>query len=272
MRSFITIILTTFSVTIASAQNNKVQIPVPGATGILTIDAVDSSIEIKGYTGDQIEFEPIPEDKSKRTPVDLVFDVSRSKDHITISTNKRRSKGIKAVLKVPSQYSVNVKTIYGESVSIDNINGDISVYAHAGNISLTGVSGSLDLYSANGQITVDATSLSTTVPSIITNVYGDIKLILPSSVKATLEINSNSKKMNTEFELKQLVHESTAANDLQQHAESLKNSESSSDDKQKAIDYILNYNSSVGKTINGGGPIVNLKLHSGTLSIVKSRK
>lgn len=261
------------SVPAFSQHDNKVQIQTAHASpGVLKIDVVDSPIFITGYDGDTIEFEPIPEDTDKQKNFqNLIFDVAKSGNDIIVSTHRKRSKGINVVVKIPRQYSVEARTVYGEQVKIENVSGSISVYAHAGNILLTRVSGSLDLYSANGKIVVAATSFSNDVPSIITNVYGDVRLVLPASIKATLEINSFSKKVNSEFELKQAIREVRPENDLQQHAEKLKSQENGPADKQKAIESIVDYVSdSIGKTINGGGPVVNLKLHSGSLNIVKS--
>jgi hypothetical protein len=111
------------------------------------------------------------------------------------------------------------------------------------------------------------------VPSILSSVYGNIKLIIPASAKATFQIDSHSQKIRSDFDLKRGIKESKTSNDLTAAAETLKNQKSESEDKDKAIQSILNsvYQNTVSRTINGGGPSVMLKLHSGELSILKSK-
>jgi hypothetical protein len=238
---------------------------VEGGTGSLTIRAYDGQDAVIEYTGREI---PGANNRGNRAgrnePPDGMHRIGGSRGlDITEESNTVRvnSQGIfggqarDMVIQVPAQTSVNVKSMFGGSMNIENIAGDIEAENFNGQVTITNASGSVVAHSMNGKITVSLNRVSPDKSMSFSTFNGDVDVTLPADTKARFKMRTDFGDIFTDFDVKM---DSNAPPVVEEQK----------DNKGRPRRRVRVDGTQTG-TINGGGPEMQFTTFNGRILIHK---
>ncbi|HEY2842322.1 MAG TPA: hypothetical protein VGJ09_01680 [Bryobacteraceae bacterium] len=270
--------LAALAVALLRAQDGRQQITMPfrdpsmprkliveGGMGSLTIRAYEGQDALIEYTGRELPGAKVRPDRNGKNVVpDGMHRIGGSRGlDITEESNTVRvnSQGIfggmarDMVIQVPAQTSVNVKSMFGGSMTIENISGDVEAENFNGPLTVTNASGSVVAHSMNGKIVV---SLNRTAPDksmSFSTFNGDVDVTLPADTKARLKMRTDFGDIFTDFDVKMEANAPPVVEETQ-------------DKKGKSRRRVRVDGTQFG-TINGGGPEMQFTTFNGRILIHK---
>jgi len=238
---------------------------VEGGTGSLTIRGYDGQDALIEYTGREIPGANGPRGRSNRSePPDGMHRIGGARGlDITEESNTVRvnSSGIfggqarDMVIQVPAQTSVNVKTMFGGSMTIENIAGDVEAENFNGQVTITNASGSVVAHSMNGKITVSLNKVPPDKSMSFSTFNGDVDVTLPADTKARFKMRTDFGDIFTDFDVKMEANAPPVV-------------EEGKDKNGKARRRVRVDGTQTG-TINGGGPEMQFTTFNGRILIHK---
>jgi hypothetical protein len=117
---------------------------------------------------------------------------------ISVSSFKQT---VDLIIRVPSSTSLSISAYDKGDLVVENVNGEIEISNHRGNINLTGISNAVVAHSYDGEIKAVFKSVSPELPMSFTSWKGDIDVTLPSNTKANLKMKSGRGEVYTDFDL-----------------------------------------------------------------------
>lgn len=267
----------------------------PGKPGFIEVHVQRGSITIKGYNGSEVVIEAIlreskigtfgvqlgtyrgdiaekveeviertrqKKDKSEKTaglkklalPGSTGLSVEEDNNKMEIRTRTMRN-SVDLVIQVPFSTSLDLSSMMGGAIEIDNVKGEIEVSNMNGTINLMSVSGSVLANSMSGSIEVTFTEVNPDTPMSFTTMSGDIDITLPASTKANLKMKTDFGEIYSDFEI--------ALSRTPQKVEA----EPEGDEGRFRIAFDKYHFGS----INGGGPEFVLKTMRGDILIRKAK-
>ena len=155
------------------------------------------------------------------------------------------------VITVPTQTSVNLKSINNGEIIVEDVNGDSAVNNMNGKVTLRNVSGTVLANSMNGDVTVSMVRVAGTKPNSFSTMNGDIDVTLPSDVKARVKMKTNHGEVFSDFDIK------PEASNSKPVVESEKGK------------YKVRFDQASYGNINGGGPEMQFSTFNGHIMIRK---
>ena len=250
----------------------KVTVPFrdPSMPRHLVVDAMLGAIEVTGYNGQEVTVEstvspngPFRGPRGKQTPVppgmrriggnNAGLDVTEENNTVRISTGWFASRSDIKV-QVPTQTSVRVKTMTGQQVRIENVNGEIEVENMNGEVNVLNVSGSVVAHSANGKITVSLNNATIDKPMSFSTMNGDIDVTLPAATKANLVMKTENGDIFTDFDVQ--IDSTVRAPKVVSKG-------------GKNVPFRVRSDRATRATINGGGPEIQFTTFNGDILIHK---
>jgi len=237
---------------------------VEGGTGSLTIRGYQGQDAIIEYTGREISGANGRGPGRRNEPPAGMHRIGESRGlDITEEDNTVRvnSQGIfggtarDMVIQVPAQTSVNVKTMFGGSMTIENISGDIEAENFNGQVTITNASGSVVAHSMNGKILVSLDRVAPDKSMSFSTFNGDIDVTLPADTKARFKMRTDFGEIYTDFDVKM---EANAAPVVEE-----------SKDKSGKSRRRVRVDGTQTGTINGGGPEMQFTTFNGRILIHK---
>lgn len=237
----------------------------PNQDGKLIVNIIDGSINVSGYDGNEVRVIGSSRNKSKAhnksknknnsrdgmkkiTDSGLSFTVEEVNNTVYI---KRSPSGsvIDFEVQVPRNFSVDLKTLNGGIIIVDNVNGTHEVSNTNGKITMTNVGGSVVADALNDDITVTFRTISDNTTMMFTSLNGDLDITFPSSLKANVKARSDFGNVYTDFEIV-----------LDKSKPAIKTS-------NKSGVYQVKKKKGVYGTINGGGSDITFKTMNGDVLI-----
>lgn len=237
---------------------------VEGGTGSVTIRAYEGQDAIIEYTGREIPGTNRGNRSGRNDPPDGMHRIGGSRglditeDSNTVRVNSQGIFGGTArdmVIQVPAQTSVNVKTMFGGNMTIENIAGDIEAENFNGQVTITNASGSVVAHSMNGKITVSLNRVPPDKSMSFSTFNGDVDVTLPADTKARFKMRTDFGDIFTDFDVKM---EANAAPVV----------EEGKDNKGRPRRRVRVDGTQTG-TINGGGPEMQFTTFNGRILIHK---
>jgi hypothetical protein len=238
---------------------------VEGGTGSLTIRAYDGQDAIIEYTGREIPGANNRGNRAARSePPDGMHRIGGSRGlDITEESNTVRvnSQGIfggrvrDMVIQVPAQTSVNVKSMFGGNMTIENIAGDIEAENFNGQVIIANASGSVVAHSMNGKITVSLNRVPPDKSMSFSTFNGDVDVTLPADTKARFKMRTDFGDIFTDFDVK-----------MEANAPPVVEEEK---DKRGVPRRRVRVDGTQTGTINGGGPEMQFTTFNGRIMIHK---
>jgi len=236
----------------------------------LVVDAMLGAIQVTGYNGQEVIVEstagtegPFRGPRGKQTPVppgmkriggnNAGLDVTEENNTVRISTGLWSARSDVKV-QVPVQTSVRVKTMTGQQVRIENVNGEIEVENMNGEVNVLNVSGSVVAHSANGKITVSLNNAAIDKPMSFSTMNGDIDVTLPAAMKANLVMKTENGGIFTDFDMQ---------------IDSTARAPKVVDNRPKGGRFSIRSDRATHATINGGGPEIQFTSFQGNILIHK---
>ncbi|WP_138430114.1 DUF4097 family beta strand repeat-containing protein [Fodinibius saliphilus] len=260
---YITLLLfaSLFPMQIMAQEQIAVPLSKPGEAGILDIGIVRGSITVTGYDGEEVlvryqgdrkkEHEVTKNGLRKISTNSSGFEVSEENNKVEIS-GASPMQSIDFEVTVPRNFSLNLSTVNGGGIHVENVQGEMDISNVNGEVSLTNVGGAALVNTVNGDIKAIFQNVSPNSPMAFSNLNGDIDITLPAKAKITAKMKSEWGEVFTDFEI-----------DINRNKQ--KKVKSSADDGV----YKVSVNNWIYGDINGGGPEYHFKSMRGNIYIRK---
>ncbi len=249
-----------------AAAQDKVTVPLsnPSQPATVKVHLISGSITVTGGgAAGQIAVDSSNR-SSRRTPrevpegmhrIDMNPGLNIDEDHnvVTISAGGS-SMGSNVTLQVPTNVSLELKSINGGKIEVTGVNGDLDVDNTNGSIELKDVSGSVIAASQNGSVTVGLTKITANKPMSFTSLNGKIDVTLPADTKAHLRLKTDNGAVYSDFDVK--LDEAATKPVVE-------------DSRNQGGKYRIRMDHSVYGTIGGGGPEYRFETLNGNILIHK---
>jgi DUF4097 and DUF4098 domain-containing protein YvlB len=255
--SFILLIVTVLAVAPAQAQDTlTVNFSDPSRPGLLKITLVNGGMRIMGHPGKDVIVESSgpqrgrTRDGLRRIDTDVNgLSVEEENNVITI-TNRNFFNAGNLDIHVPLKTNLNLKTMNGGNISIEDVDGEIEVQNANGGVILNNVAGSVIAHSMNGRVQVNLRDISMNKPMSFISMNGNVDLTLPPSAKANLKMRADNGGTYSDFDILLTPSSSSSTNNGR---------------------FNIRTDRTLSGTINGGGPDIDLRTFNGSIYIRKGK-
>ena len=185
--------------------------------GLLTFENPKGSIKVTGYDGEVIlvtsmfRFRDTEQNVNNgmRRIVQNTPDISAEVNgNNVILLCRTIGKTVDFDIKVPRNFSLELKSLDNGNVEITNINGEIEVENTHGDILLENVAGSAVLSSVYGKISAVFREVNPDSPMMFTSFEGDITITFPEKINARLKMKSERGEILSDFDIKPVKRQS----------------------------------------------------------------
>ena len=236
----------------------------------LVVDMSFGSVTVRGYSGQEVTVESsnragirAPGRREAEPPPGMHrigpsstpgLEITEENNTVRISSARSPFAHADVTIQVPVQTSVTVNARLGNSISIDNINGEIEANNMNGQVTITNVSGSVVAHSMNGKILASLNSVTPDKSMSFSTMNGEIDVTLPASIKANVRLRTDRGDMFTDFDIK---------------TDSTSQPPQVEDNRKKGGRYRASFDRTTIGTINGGGPEIQFTTFNGNILIHK---
>jgi DUF4097 and DUF4098 domain-containing protein YvlB len=173
--------------------------------GSIRIGTVSGDVAVTGYDGEAIIVRGIKkgadadlvqiEDRSTPGSVDIHVKYPEGHNHTEASVDFE----VQAPRSIAYKYD-HISSVSGD-VSVSDITGKVHASAVSGDVHVSGVTGSVNAASVSGDVDVNISGLEGVDDMKFSAVSGDVKVTLPSTLDADVEISTLSGEIDTNFPL-----------------------------------------------------------------------
>ncbi len=163
---------------------------------------------------------------------------------------------IDLAIQVPASASLELHTVNGATIKVENIAGRIEVSNVNGAIALSRVSGAVVAHTVNGDVTATFVRLDGKTPISLVTLNGDVDITIPPAAKVNFKLRiDNEGEIYSDFEL----------------ALQSKSDRSVEDRRDQGGHYHVRIEKAVFGSINGGGQEITLKTFNGDILLRKGK-
>lgn len=216
-----------YGLTLNAQETETLSVPLsnPGKSGKLIIKVIDGSITVNGYDGNEVIVTAMAREnnksyKSKNKYKNKNKDKGNSKMGMKRITDNGLSYTVEEInnsvyvkytpggttidfeVKVPRDFSVDLKTVNAGVITVDGVNGTHEASNTNGKITMTNVGGSVVADALNRDITIGFRTVTPNTTMMFTSLNGDIDVTFPSNLKANVNARSDFGNVYTDFEIK----------------------------------------------------------------------
>ena len=218
MKTYIFLILgITLFIGKAKSQDVTYDIPLskPGEAGKLKINVYNASIKITASAGDKVTLHI--NDKrfrtGKRKSAEFYYQILEDNNTITIlNRDASKTKGLHLELEVPADFSAELATYFGPTLEVYGLNGDVEANGYFTDIQLTKLNGSIIASTNHGKMLVDLEQVYRANTYFLSCYKKDLEILLPKNTSASLHMNNNFGKFESDFPLQLQPNEKTLRN------------------------------------------------------------
>lgn len=174
-----------------------------GNQGKLTLNHYKGKVKVSAYNGHVVSINAavrtsgLPHDNNINKDIRLVA-TEENNEVVLICEN--REEIIDFDIVVPKNFLLVISTRYLGGIEVINIEGDVELKCEEGSIDLINVSGSAVLSTSSGDISASFEHLDKCKPIAATTLSGNIKMTLPTKIKASLMIKNSRGKVFSDFD------------------------------------------------------------------------
>jgi DUF4097 and DUF4098 domain-containing protein YvlB len=253
-------------VTTASAQDETQVVPFsdPSRIGKVEVQLLNGSITVRGENRRDVAVvmrggtpgrgaieRPAPPGMKRLTQAPG-FEISEERNEIKIDSGMRNGGG-SLELRVPLRTNLELGSVNGNGITVENVEGELEIESLNGSVTLTNVAGSVVANTQNGGVTAKLSRVMADKPMAFTSFNGKIDVTLPASVKATLKMRSDQGDIFTDFDVQ-----------LQQGAPVTRGRTGGGRTR-------IEVNRAVYGSVNGGGPEIELRSFNGSIYLRKGQ-
>lgn len=236
----------------------------PSRPGTLRVDLINGSVTVRGYDGKDAIIESsgrsrdrernrsrnIPDGMHRIDNNGSGLDIVEDNNVITIKGGFAGSADV--VMQVPRQTSLNLKSLNGGKILVENIAGEIDAENLNGSIEVTNASGAVVAHSQNGKITVSLNRVTPNKSMSFVTMNGTVDVTLPADVKANVRMKTENGEIWSDFDVKLDPTNRPPVVD---------------DQRKSGGRYHVRIDKSIYGTINGGGPELIMQTYNGSILI-----
>jgi DUF4097 and DUF4098 domain-containing protein YvlB len=160
---------------------------------------------------------------------------------------------VDVVIQVPRETALNLTTLNGGKILVENITGEIVAENMNGSVEITNVSGTVVASSQNGKITVSLDKVTPNKSMSFVTMNGTVDVTLPADVKANLKMKTENGEIWSDFDVKLDASRAPVVEDR----------------RKDGGRYHVRMDKSMYGSINGGGPEMTLQTYNGSILIHK---
>ncbi len=262
MKSFVCI-LGLLAANLACAQDTvRVPFSDPARPKTVRINMVHGSINVRGYEGNEVVIETRGDSRPARARADGLrrLDTGQAgitaeeQDNVIVIKPSPMHGGANVGLQVPTNVNLDLKTVNGGNITVENVNGELDVQNVNGGVKLTNVSGAVLAHALNGNVVVSLSQVRSDKPMSFTSLNGNIDVTLPADLKAQVKLKNQNGETYSDFDITLQPSRSVV--------------ESSKTGQGR---YRIQVDRTMTGTINGGGPEFQFQTMNGNIYIRKRK-
>ncbi len=198
----------------ANPERLSIALTDPSRPAMLKVGLIAGSIFVKAYDGKDIVVE-ITSNREREIPerskdgLRLIpntssgLTVEEDNNEVTVSTGYRSIHENKTLtIQVPTNTSLKLSTVNEGDIEVEGVNGEIEVNNTNGSVHLKRISGSVVAHALNGDLTADFVAVTPNKSMSFSSLNGDIEVIFPPTLKATLNLKVEQGEIYTDFDVK----------------------------------------------------------------------
>lgn len=205
-------IMLLFSASTYAQDQIAVPLSNPDQPGKLKVGVVRGSISVSGYDGKEVIIRYGSEDENngdrevtknglrRISNNTLGFEAREENNEVEIG-GVSPMREVSFNISVPRNFSLELSTVNGGDIVVENVSGEMEIQNVNGEITLTNVSGSAVANTVNGDIIASFNTIAPNKPMAFSNLNGDIDVTLPASAKVTAKMKSEWGEMFTDFDM-----------------------------------------------------------------------
>ena len=183
------------------------------------------------------------------------FDITEDNNVVNIKTSIFHQSG-DITVRVPRHSSLELKSLAGGEISVENVEGDIEVEDLNGAIHLRDVAGSVLAHSLNGEVVAELRSVDPSKPMSFSTMNGKIDVTLPADVRANVAMKTDNGEILSDFDVKLDGRAKVTDSDGGRQADGT---------------FHVRLDKTLHGTINGGGPEYKFRSFNGEI-LIRKRK
>jgi hypothetical protein len=248
----------------ATARGERLVVPLtdPSKPAAVEVGLVSGSIRVKGSATREIVIEARSEEEGKlreheggegsrrgmqRIPnTALGLSAEEEDNRVSISADSW-NRDISLVIEVPSGSQLELSTVNGGDIEVENVHGELDLHNTNGEIHVKDAKGPVSATTVNGDVSVVFTSAMVAAPMAFSTLNGDVDVTLPASLKADVRLRSDNGEIYSDFDI--------AMDQVKPEIE----------EKREGGKYRLVVSREMTGKISGGGPELFLKTFNGDI-------
>jgi hypothetical protein len=251
-----------------SQDTDRISVPFsdPARPRLLKVRLVNGSITVKGYDGKDaiVEGKPHSPDRRRSDPradglrrldVGAPGLVVEEQDNVVSVSTRSPNQDSQLVIQVPVATSLQLKTVNGGNIVVENVNGELDVDNVNGSVTLNGVSGTVVAHALNGNVHVSMNQVVPGKPMSFSSLNGNLDVTLPPDIKARVKMRSDNGDVYSDFDIKLDTTSQPVVEDT----------------KAKNGKYRVRIDRNVQGLINGGGQDISFTTLNGAIYIRKKK-
>jgi DUF4097 and DUF4098 domain-containing protein YvlB len=212
-------VLTSFAEPLQAQTDLKEQLIVPlsdpAKPGSLKVHLLNGTINVTGYSGNQIIIDAVVKDSNKQEkPRDegasgmkrisksggLELTATEEKNAVKLSSNMINTT-ITLNIKVPQKFALNVSTVNNGDILIENVAGELEIQNVNGNIVLNNIAGSAVANTINGVLKANFKTIDTSSPMAFSTLNGNVDVTIPATAKFDVKLKSDRGEIYSDFDM-----------------------------------------------------------------------
>jgi len=193
-------------------QGNRYSVPFsdPSRPGTVRINLMHSSITVKSANGREVVVvsrahdaprRPAPADSSGLRRLNPPTGLNIQEENNVLTIHGTWPSGPADIeVEVPVKTNLMLHAMTGD-VMVEGVDGEIEATTMTGSIALTNVSGSVVAHANNGRIAATVVRVTPDRPMAFTALNGNVDVTLPAAVKADLKLRSNLGDVFSDFDV-----------------------------------------------------------------------
>ena len=250
----------------AQPQNFVVPLSNPGQPAVLEASVMMGSITVVGYEGAEVQvevtFEEEHDDESDgeeregltRIPsYSAGVTVEEKGNKVEIGTDWSKEE-VALSIKVPYQTSLRLSAVNGDFIEVEGVQGTHELSHTNGEITARNMRGSVVANTTNGEVVVELLEVDADTPMSFSTFNGDVEVILPAAVQASLFMQSGQGDVYTDFDLQLQPTQAKVTRE-----------------QEGGGSYRVRMEKAVEGSIGGGGPELRFKTFHGDIILRKTQ-
>jgi hypothetical protein len=196
----------------AKAQPISVPLTDPARPATLKVSTLNGAISVEGYAGREILIEPGRGEEAAGAPrrgaegmrriPNRSSGLSVDEDANVVRVEVRNpDRGGDLHIQVPFHTSLHLSAVNGGGIRVSGVEGEIEVSHVNGSIDVRDVAGSVVAHTTNGNVKVALKRVAPNQPMAFSTLNGDVDVIFPADLKASVRIRSEHGEVYSDFDL-----------------------------------------------------------------------